>query len=423
MQYDEKRTISGMPLWYAIYIPYKIGQAVISTIIPMLILSLGGTGTKVGLATMLFSLVTMTFAVVWGKLSDARELRKPFILIGIGGTILCLLLMYVSTTHLFVIICYALCAVLMAAEPPITPVYLLRNAHKSEWDRALSRFNTLCGWAWVSGLGLGAVLVYAVSLHTIALVTAAIVGLSLFTAHFWMPDAPVYLMRPRIAIMVSQVVERRRFLPNYVLHLPRLPHIRSSNNRLFFLASLILYVGTNLIYLPVIPYLTDRGLANSSIFVVIIANSIGSAVVYERIAPLISRRGCIAPLVTGVIGRLILILVMAACVLGVVPAPVVVFSAAFCLVGVTWPFIYLPSISFVTHAATEGTQGALMGKYNFVTTFGLMTGSLLAGYLYDNVSFIASLLGAAVLLVLSSAVFHRSVREPAACQSLNILQP
>jgi MFS family permease len=407
-----------MPRWYAIYIPYKIGQAIISTIIPMMILSLGGTGSKVGLATMLFSLVSMSFSVVWGTLSDKRELRKPFILMGIGGNILCLMLLSVSTTHMFVIACYALCAILMAAEAPITPVYLLRGSHKSEWDSALGKFNALCGWSWVAGLSLGAIIVSMVSLDVIAVITACIISISFAAALLGMRDVPVYLARPRISIRANHIVERRRFAPNYILHLPRFPRFRNNNNRLFFLATMVLYIGSNLIYLPVIPYLTDQGLENNLIFVVVIANSLGSALVYTKTAALVKTRGCLYPLVTGIMSRMTVTVFLILCVAGIVPYSLIGFCVGFALVGVTWPAIYIPSISFVSHAADDTTRGGLMGKYNFVSTFGLMSGSIFAGYLYDSVAFIASLALAGCLLVIASLIFSRLVREPSSCQML-----
>ncbi len=407
-----------MPRWYAIYIPYKIGQAIITTIIPMMILSLGGTGSNVGLSTMLFSLVSMGFSVVWGTLSDKRELRKPFILMGIGGNIICLLLLSVSTTHMFVIACYALCAVLMAAEAPITPVYLLRGSHKTEWDSALGRFNALCGWSWVTGLTLGAIVVTMVSLNIIAAITAVIISLSFVAALFGMRDVPVYIARPRISIRANHIVERRRFAPNYVLHLPKFPRFKTNNNRLFFLATMILYIGSNLIYLPVIPFLTDRGLENNAIFVVIIANSLGSALVYTRTAALVKTRGCLYPLVTGIMSRLVVTVYLVLCVLGAVPYSLVGFCIGFALVGVTWPAIYIPSISFVSHAADDASRGGLMGKYNFVSTFGLMSGSICAGYLYDSVAFVASLGVAICMLFISSFILSRLVKEPASCQMI-----
>jgi predicted MFS family arabinose efflux permease len=58
-----------------------------------------------------------------------------------------------------------------------------------------------------------------------------------------------------------------------------------------------------------------------------------------------------------------------------------------------------------------------MGIYNFVSTCGLMIGSLAGGYIYDYVSFSAVMASSIVFLVLAYAVL-RGVHAPVPCQQV-----
>ncbi|MHC1605222.1 MAG: MFS transporter, partial [Candidatus Methanofastidiosia archaeon] len=244
MNHDGSKDRSKFPAWYHIYVPYKIGQANLGIIIPLLILALGGSGKDIGLATMLFSLVSMITAVGWGKLSDSREIRKPFIVIGFIGLFLCFMMLSLATSYYQIIIIYSMSALLTAAEPPITTVYLLRSSRKNEWDEALGRFNELCGWAWVAGLGIGALLMIYLDIFEISMVLGILVSISVFLAIKKMRDVPVYIKRPHIGIFFTQVVEKRRFVPNFMLHLPDFMKIKNKNNRNFFVSIFFLCVGS-----------------------------------------------------------------------------------------------------------------------------------------------------------------------------------
>ncbi|HHN81255.1 MAG TPA: MFS transporter [Methanomicrobia archaeon] len=395
----------GVPSWYLIFVPYKIGQANVSMLIPLLILSLGGSGGEVGLAAMLFSLVSMLASIMWGRISDAYEVRKPFIVLGFMGLTLCCGLLYFVTDSLVIIVVYSLTAILVAAEPPITPVYLLRLSRKEEWEDAIGRFNELCGWAWVAGLGIGAVLATSVDLHIISALMAACVFVSVAAALTRLYDVPVYINRRGIRIFFTQVVERRRFVPNIILHMPRWPSFRKDNNRLFFTGIVLLFTGSSLLYLPIIPFLRDEGISTGLIFAVTILNSLGSAVLYRYLGAEVRRKGALAMLRRGIAFRSLLVVLMMAATM-VAPWHIVIVAVAFTLVGVSWPFIYISSISFVTRSSDEHRQCTLMGIYNFVSTCGLMVGSLAGGYIYEYISFSAVMVLALVFLAIAYAVLR-----------------
>lgn len=410
------RPRSSIPAWYLIFVPYKVGQANVSMLIPLLILSLGGSGGEVGLAAMLFSLASMLASVFWGRLSDSYEVRKPFIILGFVGLLLCCALLYFVMDSYLVIVIYSITAILVAAEPPITPIYVLRFSRKEEWEDAIGRFNELCGWAWVVGLAIGALLATSVDLHVISALMAACVLVSVIAALLRLRDVPVYINRRGIKIFFTQVVERRRFVPNLVLHMPHWPSFRRDNNRMFFTGILLLFTGSSLLYLPVIPYLRDAGISTGLIFAITILNSLGSAVLYRYLGAEVRRRGALAMLQRGITFRSALVVLMMAATM-LAPWHIVIITIAFTLVGVSWPFIYISTISFVTRSSEGHRQGTIMGIYNFVSTCGLMVGSLAGGYIYDYVSFSAVMVSSIVFLVLAYAVL-RGVHAPVPCQQV-----
>jgi len=379
-----------------------------------MILQLGGTGKDVGVAVMLFSLSAMLSTVWWGTLSDKKEVRKPFIILGFFGLLLCFLFLTIAPSYRFVIFVYTMCGALMSAEPPVTPVYLLRLTKKEGWDEVIGKFNAFCGWSWVFGLAIGWIFVMYYDLHDMSIFMAVLVSVSIIFSYSMLNDVPVYIMRPHIKVFLSQVVEKRRVLPNFLLHFPKPIRFEKTNNRNFFVAMLLMFVGSAFMNIPIVPFLKDNNISNSYIFLITLVFSICSALLYNSLGKKTKLNGCLKMLQKGIIFRILPIFLMLAGSMGIFSSNgVLVVSVAYSLTGLSWPFLYIPAVSFVSKASTQRSSGTLMGMYNFVSMFGLMIGGILSGYLYEIISFDATLLCAVVFFSLGYLVLRFLVYEPA----------
>ncbi|MBN1785516.1 MAG: MFS transporter [Candidatus Methanofastidiosa archaeon] len=400
------------PYWYYYYIPFKMGQANLGVLIPLFILNLGGSAKEIGISSMLFSLVTIIATIIWGRFSDETGKRKPYIVMGFLGLSICFLLLNFSNNDLQVIAIYALLAFFMAAELPITPIYLLRNVSKGRWDDAFSRFNALCSWALTTGLVLGGVMMMFVDIEQTAMVLFLISLLSVILAKFRMSDMPMPLKRSKMGVFPSQIVERKRFMPNFVLHFPRLPKTTNNNNRNFFYAIALLFMGSNFVFLPIIPYLRQIGVGDSLIFLSCICNYIASSVIYLVISRDMKAMGCLKVLKRGLAIRAFIVLGMLFGLVFISEHAFAVVIIFYTLLGVSWPHIYSSAVTFVSEASNGNNSGGLMGKYNAVSTFGLMVGSLFSGYVFDIFSVKYCLSISLVFYTVAYLVLFKYVKKP-----------
>ena len=80
------------PKWFYTFVPFKFAAGCSSPLIPLLIISLGGTAIDISIVSSAYSIVSMIFLVIWGRLSDSSQKRKPFLVLGFAGSSITLLL-------------------------------------------------------------------------------------------------------------------------------------------------------------------------------------------------------------------------------------------------------------------------------------------------------------------------------------------
>ncbi len=126
-----------------------MAQGCTSILLPLLILNLGGKAKEVGLIIGIYTAASMIGTVLWAKLSDKLKKRKIFILFGFLGTSLSYFALSAASSLQAVLAIQIVFALIIAAEVPVSTVYILRSATKHEWDDAIGRFNQIGGWAWL----------------------------------------------------------------------------------------------------------------------------------------------------------------------------------------------------------------------------------------------------------------------------------
>lgn len=139
------------PSWFYTFVPFRFAAGCSSPLIPLLIIALNGTATDISIVSTAYAVASMIFLVIWGKLSDVTQRRKPFLVMGFCGFSVALLLFSQADTLTDVLSIHVLSAVFAAAIVPVSSVYLLRSARKEFWDQAIGEFNKISGYAWGSG--------------------------------------------------------------------------------------------------------------------------------------------------------------------------------------------------------------------------------------------------------------------------------
>ncbi len=140
---------------------------------------------------------------------------------GFLGTALTSVLFALAKTVPQVMLVNALYTFFIAATIPI-PILIITKAFRLEdWDYAIGRFNEIGGWAWVAGMILGLVMAQFLSLREIFMVLGLVGLFSLPLGAKTIREVPVHVDRRILGVYAGYVVEKFRYLPNMITHLPR----------------------------------------------------------------------------------------------------------------------------------------------------------------------------------------------------------
>lgn len=377
------------PSWFYAFVPFKIAAGCLSPLIPMLIISLGGKATDISLVSSAYSVVSMVFLVVWGRLSDATQKRKPFLIAGFAGTSLTLLLFSQARTMTDVFYIQVMSAVFAAAIVPVSSVYLLRSARKEFWDQAIGEFNRISGYAWAFGMLAGTFLLIVLGMKTLFIFLSAISFISVMLFQKMVREKPIYINRDNIIAFANIITEKLRLMPSHVIHLPTFMRPESMRLKHFYLASFVLFVSSGLIFTPFVYFLTEKGATASFVFLISFLNSLISALSYSRTAKKVALFGGLSILRKGLLLRSLFVGALAAASL--LPGYVSIGLAAVCysVFGYTWAQIAISSNSVMSRLTIHGGEGKIMGMYSFMVSLGLITGNLISGVVVDTVGFTA----------------------------------
>jgi len=211
-------------------------------------------------------------------------------------------------------------------------------------------------------------------------------------------EVPLHLDRKVLGVYAGYVVEKFRYLPNFITHLPRFSV--EGFGRLYTSAFLF-WFGAMLYFTQFPVLLRARGFGAPVLYLMSIGNSSISAYMYTRVGRRVKERGGYKTLKLGLLlrGLAFLLLAVATPVKGPL-FPVLAFVSYF-LAGYTWAFIGISTTAVISRLAPPEKKGTLIGTYNLVSSLGAITGNLASGFVASRLGFDTDFLLASAFLFLS----------------------
>lgn len=390
--------------WFYAFIPFKISNGGTSTLIPLLTLEVGGSPREVGLINAIGSIASMIGGIFWGKLSDRMLKRKPFLILGFIGTSLFSFLMAFSRNITQLMILNFLYSFFVAATIPIPVILIVRVLKKKQLDYGIAKFNEIGGWAWVVGLILGFFLAYFLTIRQLLVIFALVNIPSIVLGVKWIQEAPFRIERKNLGVYANYVVEKFRYLPNIMIHLPeynKRAFLKFLEFKELYLATILFWIGAMLYFSQFPVLLKVHNVSTSEIYLASVLNSSIAAYMYMRAGTHTERRGGKASLIRGLSIRSFgfsLIL------LGLFQTGIFFKICAFIsytLAGYSWAYISISTTSIISKLAKEKEKGAMMGFYNLISSLGAIIGSALSGFIVKSGGFFVNFLLASLLILLS----------------------
>jgi len=305
---NSAKTAKSATFWFYSFVPFKIATGGLSPLVPILTMENGGTPVDVGIANAMGSIFSMLGGIVWGRLSDSVQRRKVFLMMGFVAVSIFALVFAFTKTPAEVIKVNAIYSLLIASTIPIPVVLIANSLKKVDWDHGIGKFNQIGGWGWVVGLVLGLILSTQFTTRNLFIIFSLINLPSIFMATKWIEEAPIRIRRGKFKVYVNMVVEKFKYLPNILIHIPKL------NKKLveafvtlkyFYLANVMFYMGSLMFFSQFPVYLSQRGLDSRYIYLLSVFNSAVAAYMYTRAGAATQRLGATRTFVRALLLRVV----------------------------------------------------------------------------------------------------------------------
>lgn len=158
-------------------------------------------------------------------------------------------------------------------------------------------------------------------------------------------------------------------------------------------------MASGLIFTPIVPYLRMLGVGSSLCFFAGFMHSSASALVYRRTGREIYKKGTLEILKYGIVSRAGLSFLMALIILYRESVGIVILIYA--ILGVTWSYILIPSVSYMSKTSEKDREGGAFGAFNFFYSLGLLTGTFLSGIVVDLFGYETDIFLAIILLLIA----------------------
>jgi MFS family permease len=412
------RKSSLAPKWIYSIVPYKFNLSILSTVLVLFVVSLGGTPTEVGIVVTLSTLGSLLGFLYWTKFVTKSGRYVVAFTIGYVGVFLCYFLLYVVRS-IPAIMLVSFSSAFFPVAIYMATAYLINKDFPDNVSEVMGKMEAVGGWGWVAGLLAG-------SLLTIALLPAALAGL-LTIISFISIFLATTLLGVKIAERIVEVVrtdfgllpllerginfvteQQERLVVATMRGLGRIakgsifletgfPKVGLPKAHLLLHASIIMvYFGFGLIYPQVLAFYRIKLGSDSFAFALSLLGSIISAMLYPKAGKVKKVKELLT--IMFLCRALIFFLIMFALQQGFLFA-LILFVSFSAIDGFTWAFIAILLNSTLLEVGTEE-----FGINNFLRSLGYIAGGLISGPLLGfgilaNVSMASILVMAGALLL------------------------
>jgi len=276
----------------------------------------------------------------------------------------------------------------------------------------ISRFETIGGFSWLTGLILGLILTSLFSLRMIPILISIIPFIGLLYS-FYYYGVPSYNggLRKTIRIPV-RILFSLRSLP---IHSP-VKTIRNAVSdvsvslKYFMLSVFLIQVSISLAFTHLIPYVKSLGFAASQVYLLVVFSSVSSTLSYGFVGRRFrGRNSLLEALGIRILVYLSFIAVLSTglgAFLGVYS--VLLYIPLFMFMGVSWAFISINLSSILLNLKPRQ-----ISKVNLAGGVGSVTGILLSGYLFTLIPYPIQILvslgvmAASLMIVLTKPIIQR----------------
>lgn len=164
-----------------------IGFGIIIPLLPFYVTDMGGSGVSMGILMAVFAFMQFLFSPLWGDLSD-RYGRKTFLMVGVLGNGISMILMGLATQLWMLFAARALAGILSSATMPTAMAYISDSTDENQRGGGMGIVGAAMGIGMVLGPGIGGVM-SDISLSAPFFLAGGLSALALVFIFFLLPES------------------------------------------------------------------------------------------------------------------------------------------------------------------------------------------------------------------------------------------
>lgn len=409
--------------WLWVFVPINAAIGGFTTLLPLYIISLGGTVIDVGNVASAYSLALIPSSILWGLAVDRKSERKPFVTYSyLGITILLVAGFFVNEIGalLLLYVCYA---VVSTAASPAVSLLLIESSQRKTLSMTYAKYSALTLIGTAAGAIPGAFWTNFLPLRGYFLLCAGFSSLSVILAAKYLVEPAFPLERKIVALTQDSLVARLRAFSTIFISIPSLEDIRSFRKLmrsvftrhlpLLFLSFFLFFSAANLFFTAYTPFLKSRQLEDSGVFTIYSILFILEAAVFFITGRACSRFGERRVALAALYIRIVGFSAGVATVLLMLRSSTLLFASmgVTVMTGTAYALYQTSSSVILFRSLPPGKQGELLGIYSALIGIAAFIGAIASGYLSSYFGYWVTFSAATLLVVGCVFSFRSAMRE------------
>lgn len=408
-------------IWMYSSLPSNLAIGPLSTLIPLLIIEVGGGILEVAYAITLASAITIPAVFFWGFMTDFLNRRKVFIVFSYLFTTLLIASLFVINSVLGIIVIYSLIAFIGAATAAPMNLLVMETGNRGRWAHNFSLLQMLAGLGATIGLLASWIITGFLDLQILIIaLTLSSLASTLLAAKLTVEPAH---SKKRISLNdgIHSFLYRLVAVPSILVRIPnpltigrafRFTGLEGAKKKfiiIFYLISFIFFFGTSMFNTEYPVALRYHGLSSSGVFfVMLFAMAIQTTVFfyYDYLTKKLSRRAVPSlSLALRGVAYFIVGIVFMAFGGGLFNLGNIIFYTI--ASGVAYAIYYPTAYAIFFNTISGSGKGGIIGIYTGLAGTGTFAGALVSGGSVVSYGFGATFIIAALLMLLCSYMFGR----------------
>lgn len=396
-------------------LPVSGASGGLSILIPLHILSLGGSVVDVGVASSFYNLSIIPASLLWGQMTDTIRRRRPLIMLSyVSGTIL--LAMFFFTRSLpSTILLYVIYGFIGAAAAPAVNLLVIETSSKAELGSTFAKSSAMATIGYMIGTLPAAIWLAYFPLQTFVTYLVMLSSFSIALSFWLIPEPPLTLER-RVVTKSPESLSHRLFsLPTIFLKTPSLHDFRTFWRAVrigtgrdlltLYVAMTFFFIGGSIFFTSYTPLLSAES-SEGNVFLAYsflsLVNTLSFPVAAQMMKKYREMRVGHYAVALRIIGSSSA--TVSALFLHGQPFFIATF-VTFLIMGMAFSATYTSISTIILKILPKGRQGEFLGIYSAITGIGASVGAYASGWFsfvfgYATSFIVATIFVSASLLLL-----------------------